>query len=38
MIYGKYYGGVDTADMDVNLSRFDHKVRLSQPPPRCTLG
>ena len=24
-IYGAYYGGVDTADMDINLSRFDHK-------------
>jgi hypothetical protein len=26
-IYGAYYGGVDTVDMDVNQSRFDHKVR-----------
>ena len=24
-VYGKYYGGVDTVDMDVNQSRFDHK-------------
>ena len=24
-MYGKYYGGVDTGDMDVNLTRFDHK-------------
>ena len=24
-VYGTYYGGVDTGDMDVNLSRFDHK-------------
>lgn len=24
-VYGAYYGGVDTADMDIALSRFDHK-------------
>ena len=38
-VYGAYYGGVDTGDMDVNLSRFDHKscvpgeLPLADPQP-----
>ena len=29
-VYGKYYGGVDTADMDIGLSRFDHKSSVPE--------
>ena len=29
-IYGAYYGGVDTADMDIHLSRFDHKSSVPE--------
>ena len=28
VVYGKHYGGVDTADIDVNASRFDHKSSI----------
>ena len=31
-LYGLYYGGVDTVDMDADLTRFDHK---SSVPERC---
>ena len=31
-LYNKYYGGVDTADMAADLTRFDHKSSI---PERC---